>query len=96
MLLRLSRWLSLAIFVLALVETRHSPRATWLSGAIALVCIWFPALVDDVTFGTTRAGYKIDTHSPPWLIAGCGWLLLLIQASSSFFPGWLSRAFGVE
>jgi hypothetical protein len=73
---------------------RHPLMAIILCGTACLI-IWFPDVVDDVTFGTTRAGYQIDSHTPPWLIEIAGWVLLLLHVSVRFFPNWIGHAFGM-
>jgi hypothetical protein len=46
--------------------------------APAIALIWFPAQIDDLTFGMWYRGYQIDSHTPGVLIAAMGWLLLLL------------------
>ena len=75
----LPRYLSLAIalgLVGYCVARGLRPVAVALYAAIALVLIWFPDDVDEYTLGLWYAGYKIETRTPTWLIAGVGWLLL--------------------
>jgi hypothetical protein len=53
--------------------------------AAAAGLIFFSNEIDDLTFGTTQRGYQIDSHTPPFLIAGFGWLLLLGVSALLFF-----------
>lgn len=98
MLTWVSRILSIVV-VLSLV-VREWPNglavfSTVLYSCFACVLIWFPQEVDDFTFGTTRFGNKIDSHTPAFLIVAVGWVLLGVHAASSFWPGWLGRLFGM-
>jgi hypothetical protein len=54
---------------------------------IALVLICFSEEIDDLTFGVRFQGAPgaIDTHTPPFLIAFFGWLMLLSNTAMLFF-----------
>jgi hypothetical protein len=43
-----------------------------------LVLIWFPNEVDELTFGIWYQGYRIDSHTPAFLIAAFGWIFLVL------------------
>ena len=45
---------------------------------LALLFIWFPEAIDDLTFGMRTRGGQIDAHTPPFLIAAVGWILLAL------------------
>jgi hypothetical protein len=53
--------------------------ATLLVDAVAFVLILFPAAIDDLTFGMNSRGGQIDAHTPPRMISGIGWVLLLVM-----------------
>ena len=59
-----------------------------------LVLIWFPEWVDELSFGATRGGYQIDSHTPAFLISAVGWVLLLLGVSSIVAPTAWCRLFG--
>jgi hypothetical protein len=77
--MRLARYLSLAVALglvgYSIVRGIRPPSFALLA-AIAVVLIWFPEEVDEYTLGLWYAGYKIETHTPAWMIAAVGWLLL--------------------
>jgi len=52
--------------------------------------IFFSKQLDDITFGTTLRGGQINAHTPAFLIAGFGWVLLLCL-SALLFLGLLVR-----
>jgi len=72
-----------------------APGLAVLKATVPLILIWFPYFVDDVTYGTWAHGYRIDSHTPAFLIAAVGWVLLLLElvivvdpyAISQFFLG---------
>ena len=45
---------------------------------VPVVLIWFPEEVNDFTLGMLWDGSVIDRPTPPALIAGFGWVLLLL------------------
>jgi hypothetical protein len=51
---------------------------------IELVLIWFPEEVNDYTIGLWIDGYKIENPTPPVMIAGFGWILLLLLNGALF------------
>jgi hypothetical protein len=51
---------------------------------IELVLIWFPEEVNDYTLGIWSNGYKIENPTPPVMIAGVGWILLLLLNGALF------------
>ena len=61
----------------------------------ALVFIWFPEEVDEYTFGTWHEGYRIDSHTPPLLIAIAGWVILIVAASAVLWPDLIAHLFGM-
>jgi hypothetical protein len=50
-----------------------------------LAMIWFPAQIDDLTYGAWYRGYQIDSHTPSGAIAVLGWFLLLLCVMALFF-----------
>src|SRR4029079_7212046 len=93
-----SRALSLLLVLASLWRAWPDSLLIWyvmLIGGPGLVMIWFPALVDDLFFGTWHEGYRIDAHTPAFLIAAVGWVLLLVDMSFVFDPALISRLFGM-
>jgi hypothetical protein len=90
----------LVVLVIALADLWRAQPDTDLVWAV-VICdgaaaglIFFAKQIDDITFGTTQRGGKIDAHTPPFLIAGLGWLLLFGFSTLLFF-GRLVRHTGV-
>lgn len=54
-----------------------------------LVLIYFPDTIDDLTYGSFTRGGQIDSHTPPWMIAGVGWMIIMLMAIVLF---WTKRA----
>ena len=91
---------ALSIVLVAFSAWRAWPilRGEWyvaLTVVPLLALIWFPEWVDELSFGTTRNGYEIDTHTPAFLISAVGWVLLLLGVSSIVAPKAWCRMFGV-
>src|ERR1700691_5446022 len=67
-----------------------------MSDGLALVLIFFAEEIDDLTFGQWVQGMgmpdKIDVHTPPFLIAFFGWVMLLLNTAMLFFTHWLRSA----
>jgi hypothetical protein len=81
--LTIARALSLALAVLILGRAwmlSMNPVSMALCVVPLLVLIWFPAEVDDYTYGLWDRGNRIDTHTPKFLISGFGWMVLLLLA----------------
>jgi hypothetical protein len=81
----LSRWVSLmiSIFVAAAAVLRLPGKECFsmsLLLLLALIFIWFPKDVNEMTLGLWHAGYKIDSPTPPLMIAAFGWALLFVAA----------------
>jgi uncharacterized membrane protein YoaT (DUF817 family) len=53
--------------------------ALFLLGPLAL--IWFPETIGSYT-GYVSSGQTIDTETPPSIVAGLGWLLLVLMGCS--------------
>ena len=51
---------------------------------VGLLFIFFPDTIDDLTYGTYSRGGPIDSHTPPWMISGVGWVLMLLMAGLLF------------
>jgi len=69
-------------------SNRRVVVAILLCAAVALLLICFAAEIDEFTFGSSTSPMRrIDTHTPPWLIACFGWLLLLGISALVFFGG---------
>ena len=78
----LARWISLIIAVpAAAVAVLQLPGkecfSLTLALFVALILIWFPRDVNEVTLGLWHAGYKIDTPTPSLMIAAFGWVILV-------------------
>jgi hypothetical protein len=98
MLLLASRLLALLIGAVAVLHAWPQGRyafKVFLQCGIACVLIWFPQAVDDFTFGTTRVGHKIDSHTPAWMIAAMGWILLMLHVIFTLRPRWIGELFGM-
>jgi hypothetical protein len=90
------RFLAFAILCADLWRASATPHLVWvvlLCDGVALVLIVFAAQIDEFTFGTSGRGYTINARTPPFLIAGFGWVLL-IGFSTLLFLGGLDRAAG--
>ena len=89
---------ALAVAALGLARAWPDARSLWaiaLVGGGALALIWFPDTIDDLTFGSCQRGYQIDSHTPPWMICGFGWSLLLLITVALYWRGFLSRLVGL-
>jgi hypothetical protein len=92
-----SRSLSILVAAAALWRALNVPSGLWLvvvGTGPALLLIWFPEQVDDYTFGTWTRGGRIDAHTPPFLIAAAGWVLLLLCAAVLFHAPLAARVLG--
>ena len=54
----------------------HEVYAAVFGGGTALILIWFPQMIDDLSIGQWTRGGRIDAPTPPFLIAAVGWVLL--------------------
>jgi hypothetical protein len=89
-----SRSLSIIVAIVVLYRmwpNRNGLLSIALAMAAPLLLIWFPARVDEVTFGTWDKGNRINVHTPAIMIAMFGWVILLLEASIVFDPGWVTR-----
>ena len=85
----LSRGLSLLVLATAYLRAWHIHFSAWyvtLFAAPLLLLIWFPAQIDDYTFGAWYHGYRIDSHTPGVIIASFGWISLLLIVLLLFNP----------
>jgi hypothetical protein len=78
----LARWISLimAIPAAAIAVVRLPGKECFslsLALFVALLLIWFPRDVNEMTLGLWHAGYKIDAPTPPLMIAAVGWAILI-------------------
>jgi hypothetical protein len=78
-------------------RVRIYDRGVWfvlIVDGIALVLICFAEEIDDLTFGQWFQGApsEIDIHTPPFLIAFFGWVMLVLNTAMLFFTGWLKFA----
>ena len=85
----LSQLLSGIIALIGLIEAfihfhSHILLNYCLFTVIVLVLIWFPDEVNDYTVGLWIDSYKIENPTPPFMIAGFGWILLLLINGSLF------------
>jgi hypothetical protein len=93
MTLSLSRVFSLLVVAAAYVRAWWVPSGFWivtLVSAPVLALIWFPEMIDELTFGSWYRGYQIDSHTPGIAIAAMGWIFLLLFVLALFlarFPG---------
>jgi hypothetical protein len=82
---------SLAIVVVLLTLAWAWPKfglmgAIALCDCVGLVLICFPETIDDLTFGSFARGGQINVHTPPFMIAGVGWILILLLAGILIWP----------
>ena len=87
-----SRLLSTIVAVAALYHVWPNAAALLrvvLIMALPIILIWFPEQIDEHTFGSWDRGNRIDTHTPPAMIAMFGWVILLLEASIIFDPSWV-------
>jgi len=61
-------------------------RAVLIVDLVGLALIYFSAEIDDLTFGSSSRGRTIDAHTPPFMIAAIGWLLLWLMAALVYWP----------
>jgi hypothetical protein len=78
----LARWISLIMAIpAAAVAVARLPGKECFSLSlalfVALILIWFPRDVNEMTLGLWHAGYKIDAPTPPLMIAAVGWAILI-------------------
>ena len=91
-----SRLLALVVAVAAMLRVLPNSSnlvRVLLAVALPTILIWFPEQVDEYTFGTWYKGNRIDSHTPPLMIAIFGWTILLLEASVIFDPAWIMRFF---
>jgi hypothetical protein len=77
------RLLALAVVLITLMGSWPHVGSMWaivIVDGVALVLIYFPDTIDDLTFGTFSRGGQIDSHTPPWMISSIGWLLMFLMA----------------
>jgi hypothetical protein len=92
------RVLALLLALAHLWRLSHYDRGLWyvlLFDGLALVFINFAKEIDDITFGqwTPDAG-KITAHTPAFMIAGFGWLMIVAMTFGLFFTDWLKAPAG--
>jgi hypothetical protein len=80
-----ARWVSLilAIPAAAVAVVRLPGKECFSLGLllfVALILIWFPKDVNEMTLGLWHAGYKIDAPTPPLMIAAFGWAILIVAS----------------
>lgn len=83
------RLLALVLVLVTLTGAWPNSNLVWtvlFVDGVALVLIFFSDTIDDLTFGTFTRGGQIDSHTPPWMISGIGWLLMLLVAAGLFWP----------
>jgi len=94
----LSRALSLGVVAACLWRAWDANLGLWYVsfGVVPILAlIWFPEVVDELTFGTWHGGYRIDAHTPSFLIALMGWILLFLAAYALFDPDLIARFVGM-
>jgi hypothetical protein len=83
-----SRLLSLVVVGAEYLRALWIPSGFWIVTFVSapiLALIWFPGVIDDLTFGSWSGGSQIDTRTPAPAIAACGWIFLLVFAAVLFF-----------
>jgi hypothetical protein len=91
------RFVALAITALTFAKAWPHMQLLWAIAfvdGVALFLIWRPDKIDEWTFGAYLRGGAVDSHTPAWMIAGFGWILLLLISVLLFWPGLLSHAPG--
>ncbi|MCU7801635.1 MAG: hypothetical protein KZQ92_13330 [Candidatus Thiodiazotropha sp. (ex Lucinoma borealis)] len=69
-------YLGTIILALLSLESKEIFMAI-LGTLIPVLMIWYPEVINDYTLGITGEGGTIDKPTPPFLISGVGWLVLL-------------------
>ncbi len=92
-----SRNLAFLLSIADLWRVRAYDRGVWYvltSDGLALIFIFFADEIDDLTFGqwVGQGAGKIDVHTPPFLIALFGWVILLLNTAMLFFTAWTGSA----
>lgn len=80
-------------------RVRAYDRGVWYvltCDGLALICIFFADEIDDLTFGqwVGEGAGKIDVHTPPFLIAFFGWVILWLNTAMLFFTHWTGSTSG--
>lgn len=84
----LSRWLSVALIVGTLVNgALHHLGAGDVFGLGLALCgcallVWFPDEINNLALGEWTRGAQINVPSPPFLIAGFGWVVLIAAGTA--------------
>jgi hypothetical protein len=76
--------LALVVVLVTLIGAWPNHHLMWsvaFMDGMALLLIYFPDTIDDLTFGLVTRGGPIDAHTPPWMISFVGWLLILLMAA---------------
>ena len=97
--MRLLQGRFIALIIAALTFAGAWPHAQLLWAVafvdgVALFLIWLPDKIDDWTFGAYLRGGEVKSHTPAWMIASFGWILLLLLIVLLFWPALLSHAPG--
>jgi hypothetical protein len=92
-----SRNFAFLLTIADLWRVRSNANGVWyvlITDGLALVFICFAEEIDDLTFGqwVQSAGSKIDVHTPPFLIAFFGWIILFLNTAMLFFTGWIGSS----
>ena len=90
-----SRLLSVVVVGADYLRAWSIPLSAWYVTVLAvplLILIWFPAALDDVSYGLWYKGYRVDSHTPAIIIAAFGWTLLLAFTACLFNPRILTAA----
>jgi hypothetical protein len=81
----LSAFLALSGLIIAAMQFKSEVFLQYLLiNLIMLVLIWFPDEVNDYTLGLWIDGYRIENRTPNFMIAGFGWIILLLVDGSLF------------
>jgi hypothetical protein len=83
------RSLAFVVLLITLIAAWPKVGLMWaivLVDGIGLVIIFFPDTIDDLMYGTFTRGGQIDAHTPSWMIAGVGWILILLMTAVLFLP----------
>ena len=87
----------LLLTVADLWRVRSYSNGIWyvlITDGLALILIRFAPEIDDLTFGlgvgpSWMSIDKINVHTPPFLIAFLGWIVLLFNTAMLFFTHWI-------
>lgn len=77
-------YLGIVLWAVFTLENKDIFIATF-GTLIPVLMIWYPEEVNDYTLGFSREGGTIDKPTPAFMIAGIGWLLLIVIPLAMFY-----------